>query len=138
MSPELNDNSARPVGEVPQLAPARILIVEDDADTRMGLRCHLTANGFDVTATNCGRRALPLVIETSPGAVLLDLGLPDMPGIDVLRAIRNHDPVLPVVIVSAWSEARWHDAVLDAGAAMFLEKPVPPDDLLHALRVLTG
>lgn len=110
----------------------RILVVEDDPQMRRFLRA--TLRGFAVVEATSGREALSLASSWNPEVVLLDLGLPDLDGREVLRQLRGWSSV-PVIVVSARGQEAEKVAALDAGADDYLTKPYGTDELLARLRV---
>lgn len=115
-------------------APLRVLIVEDDADTCTGVRIRLAFEGHEVFSVGDGRNAVSLAQKVEPDVVLLDLGLPGADGLDVLCRLQTIRPELPVIVVSAWEEARYECKCLERGAVMFLQKPVAGSQLAAAVR----
>ncbi len=112
---------------------ARILVVEDDAPIVRTLRINLRARGYDVVVATTGRAALASMADEAPDLVVLDLGLPDMDGIDVLRRIRSRADV-PVIVLTARSDADDKVEALDEGADDYVTKPFGMDELLARLR----
>lgn len=111
----------------------RLLLVEDDAGLANALRITMQSRGDEVVWADSGRSALDAMAHTHPDLVVLDLGLPDMDGIDVLRAIRGWSRV-PVVVLSARTDARDKVGALDAGADDYVTKPFGMDEFLARLR----
>ncbi|MER6997005.1 response regulator transcription factor [Streptomyces sp. NPDC000410] len=114
----------------------RVLVVEDDPQLARALVINLKARQFECLTAADGSTALRLVGEHSPDVVLLDLGLPDMDGTDVLRALRAWSRV-PVLVVSARRTSDEKVAALDAGADDYITKPFSMDELLARLRAAT-
>lgn len=118
----------------------RILLLEDDADIRLGLEQHLRREGFDLLPIGTGREALLALEAAGPrfDAALLDLSLPDMDGLDVLRAIRNHGAhkALPVLLVTARSEEIDRVLGLELGADDYISKPFSARELAARLRAI--
>jgi two-component system KDP operon response regulator KdpE len=114
-------------------AGARILVVEDDADIRLFLATSLESAGFAVTAEGRGRDGLARMAERPPSLVILDLGLPDIDGIDVVRRLRELSEV-PIIILSARTDERQKVRALDAGADDYLTKPFGVPELLARVR----
>jgi two-component system response regulator PhoP len=114
----------------------RILIAEDEPALRQRLRADLESQGFAVDACADGREALYLATEYAFDAALIDLGLPAMPGIEVIRRLRAQGSRLPVLVLTARS--RWQDKVegLEAGADDYLPKTFQPEELVARLRAL--
>jgi len=114
----------------------RILVVEDDADTRKGLAIRLRASGFDVGIAEDALAAMRSAIERRPDVILLDLGLPAGDGFVVLERMKLHPKLstIPVVVLSARDPEVNRPRALAAGAREFLQKPADNDDLLAAIR----
>ncbi|WP_329124692.1 response regulator [Streptomyces sp. NBC_01465] len=114
----------------------RVLVVEDEPQLVRALEINLRARKYVVDAASDGETALILAAENPPDAVLLDLGLPDMDGLDVLKTLRRWSRA-PVLVVSARSTSDEKVAALDAGADDYITKPFSMDELLARLRVAT-
>lgn len=112
---------------------SRILIVDDEPQIRRTLSLSLRAHGYDVDVAEDGTRALLLAAANNPDAVLLDLGLPDIDGVEVLRQLRKHSRV-PVVILSVRDQDDHKVQALDAGADDYVTKPFSMPELLARLR----
>ncbi|MEU0690146.1 response regulator [Streptomyces sp. SID4919] len=111
----------------------RVLVVEDDPQLVRALVITLRARGYDTDAAPDGATAIRRAAARPPDAVLLDLGLPDMSGVAVLRALRGRSPA-PVLVVSARRAPEEKVAALDAGADDYITKPFSMDELLARLR----
>jgi two-component system KDP operon response regulator KdpE len=111
----------------------RILVVEDEVAIRRSLEIGLRANGYDVLIAADGRTAVQACTEDSPDLVLLDLGLPDLSGFDVLRRLRGWSTV-PVIVLSARHGSRDKVEALDLGADDYVTKPFGLDELLARVR----
>ena len=111
----------------------RILIVDDDAALGRALAINMKARGMDVEWAGDGQTALDLVARFHPEAVVLDLGLPDIDGIEVLHGIRGWNTV-PVVVLSARATSNEKVTALDAGADDYITKPFEMNELLARLR----
>lgn len=117
------------------MAQHTILIVEDEPDTAEMFAEMMRLTGFRVIKTYGGAAAMKLLGQEHPNAMVLDLMMPDISGLDVLRYIRR-DPGLmkiPVIVVSAKSLPSDIQGVLEAGAATYLTKPVSFSDLRQAV-----
>ena len=111
-----------------------ILVVEDDTSVRNLMTTTLKAHGYrDLTAPN-GQSAILEASSHNPDIVLLDLGLPDMDGVDIIKKIRTWSN-MPIIVISARSEDTDKIGALDAGADDYLTKPFSVEELLARLRV---
>jgi two-component system KDP operon response regulator KdpE len=113
---------------------ARVLVVDDESAIRRFLRASLSAHGYEVFEANCGQAALSSVLADRPDLILLDLGLPDLDGVEVTRLLREWTS-LPIIIVSVRGQEADKVAALDAGADDFLTKPFGVGELLARMRV---
>lgn len=111
----------------------KVLIVEDEQSISNFISMILTANGYDTIVVRSGEEALTMISSHCPDLIVLDLGLPDMDGIEVLKSVRKWSS-LPVVVVSARSHERDKVAALDLGADDYLTKPFGTDELLARVR----
>mgnify|MGYP002560318008 CR=1 FL=1 len=111
----------------------KVLIVEDEQSISNFISMILTANGFDTIIVRTGEEALTMIASHCPDMIVLDLGLPDMDGMEVLKSVRKWSN-LPVVVVSARNHE--HDKVeaLDYGADDYLVKPFGTSELLARIR----
>jgi two-component system KDP operon response regulator KdpE len=112
----------------------KVLVVEDDAGIRGLLRASLAAEGFAVTTAVSLSEAMALLQHDPPGLIVLDLGLPDGDGAELVRAVRQRSS-LPIVVASARAEPAGKIALLDAGADDYLVKPFSVAELLARIRV---
>lgn len=113
-----------------------VLVVDDDPAILRTLSINLRARDYEVETAADGRSALQIVDERMPDVILLDLGLPDIDGINVLKRLRGFTKV-PVIVVSARSEADDKVEALDLGADDFITKPFSIEELLARVRVTT-
>jgi two-component system KDP operon response regulator KdpE len=111
-----------------------VVVVEDDPQIRRFLRTVLPAEGFDVHEAETGERGLVEAATRKPDLVILDLGLPDLDGVEVVRRLREWSTV-PVIVLSARTREQDKIAALDAGADDYLTKPFGAGELLARLRV---
>ena len=116
------------------MSSGRILVIEDEPEIRRFLRTALTADGFEVHEATTGDRGLIEAGTRRPDLVVLDLGLPDIDGLDVLRRLREWTHV-PIVILSARAQEAQKIAALDAGADDYVTKPFGIGELLARVRV---
>jgi two-component system KDP operon response regulator KdpE len=113
--------------------PQRILIVDDEPNIVATVSPLLRARGYDVYSATSGRAGLEAVDRDKPDLVVLDLGLPDVDGIDVCRTMRQVSNV-PIVVLSARGAEGDKVAALDAGADDYVTKPFGPEELLARIR----
>jgi two-component system KDP operon response regulator KdpE len=111
-----------------------VAIVEDEAPIRRFLRASLSVEGFRVLEATTATEGVRAITQQMPALVLLDLGLPDMDGIDVIRQVREWSS-MPIVVLSARGEEASKIAALDAGADDYLTKPFGVGELLARIRV---
>jgi two-component system, OmpR family, KDP operon response regulator KdpE len=111
----------------------RILVIEDDPDIRLFLATSLGGAGYEVLSVGKGREGVEMVAEKPPALAILDLGLPDMDGIDVIRRLRAEGDT-PVIILSARTDERQKIRALDAGADDYLTKPFGVGELMARVR----
>ena len=112
---------------------SRVLVVDDDAQIRRALRINLAARGYEVFTAADGASALHVAAEEHPDAVVLDLGLPDLDGTDVIAGLRGWTNV-PIIVLSARTDAADKVDSLDAGADDYVTKPFGMAELLARLR----
>jgi len=117
----------------PILGAPRILVVDDEPQMLRVLRPALAAAGYEALFASTGREALRAIAASAPDAVLLDLGLPDMDGKEVLAQARSFSRT-PIIILSARDREAEKIAALDAGADDYVEKPFSIGELLARLR----
>ncbi|HET7477028.1 MAG TPA: response regulator [Dermatophilaceae bacterium] len=110
-----------------------VLVVEDDAPLRRALSINLRARRYDVVTAPDGAAALRAAATTPPDLAIIDLGLPDMDGVDVVRGLRGWTEV-PIIILSARETQGDKVTALDAGADDYLTKPFGMDELLARIR----
>ncbi|MFD7787886.1 response regulator [Streptomyces nojiriensis] len=111
----------------------KVLVVEDDARLVRALKINLEARKFEVETASDGHTALRLAAARKPGVILLDLGLPDMDGVDVIKEVREASGV-PILVLSARHTSEEKVRALDAGADDYVTKPFSMDELLARLR----
>jgi two-component system, OmpR family, KDP operon response regulator KdpE len=111
-----------------------VLLVEDDPQIRRFLRASLPAHGIRLLEAGTGSDGLTQAATRTPEVILLDLGLPDLEGLEFIRRLREWSPV-PVIVLSARGLERDKVAALDAGADDYLTKPFGIEELLARLRV---
>ena len=111
----------------------RVLIVEDERGLRQALRINLRARDYEVAVAEDGRSALTAASREPPDAVVLDLGLPDIDGVEVIEGLRGWTQA-PIIVLSARSGEPDKVVALDAGADDYVTKPFGMDELLARLR----
>ena len=113
--------------------PPLIAIVDDDEPVRRALSRLLKASGFKVQASSSGRAFLDSLREAHPDCVVLDLQMPDLNGVDVLKELRSRGLHLPVIIITAYDEPSVRANCLAAGASGYLSKPIDEAVLRRAI-----
>jgi two-component system KDP operon response regulator KdpE len=114
----------------------RVLIVDDEPQILRALRINLQARQYDVVTAADGTEALEAAGTQRPDLVVLDLGLPDIDGVDVIRSLRTWTPI-PIVVLSGRTDSRDKVDALDAGADDYVTKPFSVDELLARIRAVT-
>ena len=113
---------------------AMILVVDDERPIRRYLHTALTAQGYQVSEAASGQEALSMAVSAQPDLIILDLGLPDLDGVEVTQTLRGWSQV-PIIVLSVREGERDKIAALDAGADDYLTKPFGTGELLARLRV---
>lgn len=111
----------------------RVLVVDDEPQIRRAMRTSLGAHGYDVETVGTGEEAVVSVAERGPELVLLDLGLPDLDGTEVIRRVRSFSDV-PIIVLSVRDRQADKVAALDAGADDYVTKPFGVEEVLARLR----
>jgi two-component system response regulator MprA len=114
----------------------RVLVVDDDRAVRDALRRALTLGGYEVRAAEGGAEAIEAVVQEIPDAVVLDLGMPDIDGLEVCRRLRLLGNRVPILMLTAREAVSDRVAGLDAGADDYLVKPFDVNELKARLRAL--
>lgn len=117
-----------------EAAPLRVLIVDDEPPIRRFLRTSLTAQGYDIVEAEDGVKALDEVRRMSPDVLVLDLGLPGMDGLEVIRRLRGGGASLPIIVLSSRADEAGKVEALDLGADDYVTKPFGVDELLARIR----
>ena len=115
----------------------KILVIEDEKSISHFISTVLNNNGYEAMQARTGSEALSMISSHCPDLIILDLGLPDMDGLDILRQLREWSS-LPVVVVSARSYEKDKVQALDLGADDYLTKPFGTDELLARVRTASG
>src|SRR5436853_3008048 len=110
-----------------------ILVVDDEAGIRQSVRGILADEGYRVLEAEDGRGALRLIESERPRLVIVDIWMPEMDGIELLRRIRDSDPMTPVIVISGHGNIETAVTATKLGAFDFIEKPFSLDGLLHVV-----
>ncbi|WP_447973645.1 ATP-binding protein [Nitrospira sp. Kam-Ns4a] len=121
--------ASRPARATPSGAGKRILVVDDDADIRKLLQDRLTAEGYCVETAADGLKALEALATRSFAGLILDIGMPELDGLQVLRRIRATDPAIPIIMVTASGAKEWAIQAMSLGAQAYLLKPFDAEQL---------
>ncbi|WFU42957.1 response regulator transcription factor [Bradyrhizobium sp. CB82] len=113
--------------------PIKVLVIDDEPPIRKLLRMGLTTQGYDILEAPNGKTALEKLTE-GPALIILDLGLPDIQGHELLRTIRARNESVPIVVLSSRGDEAGKVQALDLGADDYLTKPFGMDELLARLR----
>jgi two-component system KDP operon response regulator KdpE len=119
----------------PRAGPLRILVVDDEPAIVRFLSASLESQGYLVSAAGDARTALDVVRKGAADLLVLDLGLPDMDGLDVVKQIRDSGGTLPIIILSSRDNESAKVAALDSGADDYVAKPFGIDELLARIRM---
>ncbi len=111
----------------------RVLVIDDEPSILRALRINLTARNYEVTTACDGASGLAAVARDRPDVLILDMGLPDMDGTDVIHGVRGWSST-PIIVLSVWGAESQKVAALDAGADDYVTKPFGMDELLARLR----
>lgn len=112
----------------------KVLVIDDEPPIRKLLRMGLGSQGYEVIEASNGKLALQAIANTPPDLVVLDLGLPDLPGHELLRQIRARSEAVPIVVLSSRGDEAGKVEALDLGADDYVTKPFGMDELLARLR----
>jgi len=115
-------------------APLRVLVIDDEPPIRRFLRTSLSVQNYRVSEAENGRVALDLIARDKPDIVILDLGLPDIQGHELLRTIRARNESVPIVVLSSRGDEASKVQALDLGADDYVTKPFGMDELLARMR----
>jgi two-component system, OmpR family, KDP operon response regulator KdpE len=111
----------------------RVLVIDDEPSILRALRINLTARNYEVSTASDGASGLAAVSRERPDVLILDLGLPDMDGTEVIYGVRGWTST-PIIVLSVWDQEQQKVAALDAGADDYVTKPFGMDELLARLR----
>jgi two-component system KDP operon response regulator KdpE len=115
-------------------APLRVLLVDDEPAIRRFLRLSFDAEGYQVEEAGDGKAALDILQARAPDLLILDLGLPDLDGFDVIRRLRELGSSIPVIVLSSRTDEKGKVQALDLGADDYVTKPFGIDELLARIR----
>jgi two-component system KDP operon response regulator KdpE len=115
------------------MTAGRVLVVDDEPQIRRALAINLRARGYEVDLAEDGRAALDVAARSHPDVVVLDLGLPELDGVEVIKGLRGWSRV-PIIVLSVRDAEGDKVAALDAGADDYVTKPFGMDELLARLR----
>jgi two-component system KDP operon response regulator KdpE len=115
-------------------SPPKVLVVDDEPPIRKLLRMGLSAHGYEILEAPSGQVSLELLDQRKPDLVILDLGLPDIQGLDLLRMIRSRNESVPIVVLSSRGDEAGKVQALDLGADDYVTKPFGMDELLARMR----
>ena len=119
---------------------SRVLIIEDD-DNNMELIAYiLEHDGYETIRASTGQEGFELALEQKPAFIILDIQLPDMNGLDVLRKIRGAEEgeEIPVIAMTSYAMAGDRETTLAAGCNGYIEKPIDPERVMSQIREITG
>ena len=114
----------------------RVLVIDDEPSILRALRINLTARNYEVSTAADGASGLAAVSRERPDVLILDLGLPDMDGTEVIHGVRGWTST-PIIVLSVWGQEHQKVAALDAGADDYVTKPFGMDELLARMRAAT-
>ena len=129
---------SRRVGREQPAAQGTVLIIDDEASIRESLQTLLELEGFTVEVAGSGEEGLARLAEQPMDLVLLDYALPDRNGLEILRDLRDRDPLLPVIMITAYGTVENAVAAMQAGASNFVQKPWDNEKLLADVRAVVG
>lgn len=117
---------------------ALFLVVDDSAIIRKGVRKILGAKGYETTEAKNGNEALKMVEDHAPDCIILDLIMPEMGGIEVLKVLSKNKSKIPVIILTADIQDVVREECLELGAVAFLNKPILNEEMIGAINIAIG
>ena len=116
------------------------LVIEDNADNMELMTLILEQNGYNVIKAETGQQGFDLALEARPDFILLDIQLPDMDGLEVLRKIRSSeiDGDIPVIAVTSYAMVGDREKMMAAGCNGYIEKPIDPEKIIGQIREILG
>lgn len=130
----LTPRPSPPVGEAPATQGPVVILIEDEPEIRRFLRVALLSQGYRLVEATTGQAGLQAAGTRQPDLIILDLGLPDMDGLEIVRRLREWS-LVPIIVVSARGREADKIAALDAGADDYVSKPFGVSELLARMRV---
>jgi two-component system response regulator HydG len=112
----------------------KILLVDDEAGMCLIMKDFLKEAGYEMTTASSGKEAISLYPQVNPDLILLDLGLPDLNGREVLKDVKLRCPQIKVMIISAYADQRTQIELYNLGADFFLAKPFMPEELQETVK----
>ncbi|MBF0529794.1 MAG: response regulator [Deltaproteobacteria bacterium] len=116
----------------------KVLLVDDETDFIDALSKRLAIRGLNVDTVSCGLEALSKVADSDYDAIVLDLAMPDMDGLETLKRLLAEKPGLPVILLTGHPTPKISEEAAKRGAADFLEKPMEINDLLEKIKAVHG
>ena len=113
----------------------RVLVIDDEPSILRALRINLSARQYEVSTAADGTSGLAAVARDRPDVIILDLGLPDMEGTEVISGVRGWTSI-PIIVLSVWGQESMKVAALDAGADDYVTKPFSPRELVSRIQAL--
>ncbi len=116
------------------------LVIEDNADNMELMTLILEQNGYQVIKAETGQQGFDVALEARPDFILLDIQLPDMDGLEVLRKIRSSeiDGDIPVIAVTSYAMVGDREKMMAAGCNGYIEKPIDPEKIIGQIREIIG
>ncbi|HOO90235.1 MAG TPA: response regulator [Syntrophales bacterium] len=118
----------------------RVLVIEDNADNMKLITFILEKNGYCTIRAENGKRGIDLALGEKPDFILLDIQLPDMDGLEVLKTIRTAETIneTPVIAITSYAMSGDRERLIEAGCNGYLEKPIDPTIVINQIRKMTG
>lgn len=118
----------------------KVLVIEDNADNMKLITFILEKNGYSTIRAENGTTGIELALKEKPDFVLLDIQLPDMDGLEVLKAVRKSeiDGGIPVIAITSYAMSGDRERLIEAGCNGYLEKPIDPVTVMSQIREITG
>ena len=118
----------------------RVLVIEDNEDNMKLITFILEKNGYGTIMAENGKRGIELAIKEKPDFILLDIQLPDMDGMEVLKAIRGSEinGEIPIIATTSYAMSGDRERLLQAGCNGYIEKPIDPETIIAQIKQFTG